>query len=52
MVMQSERQGGFSGGKAVVGGVLFGWLGAAVGGAIGKRKVTYQCSKCGYIVEK
>lgn len=52
MVMLSERQGGFSGGKAVVGAVIFGWVGGIIGGALGKRKVTYQCSKCGYIVEK
>lgn len=51
MEMVSERKGGFSGGKAVAGAVLLGPLGL-VGGALGKRKVAYQCSKCGYIVEK
>lgn len=46
----SERTGGFSGGKAVLGAVIAGPLGLAAG-ALGKKKVTYQCSKCGYLVE-
>jgi hypothetical protein len=48
-----ERKGGFSGGKAVVGAVLLGPIGL-IGGALGKKKVVYQCqsSRCGYTVEK
>lgn len=46
----SERKGGFSGGKAVAGAVLFGPIGIAAG-ALGKKKVMYQCQKCGYTVE-
>ena len=46
----SERTGGFSCGKAALGAVLIGPLGL-VAGAAGKKKVTYQCSKCGYLVE-
>lgn len=38
---------GFSVGKAVVGGVLFGPLGL-VGGALGKKKECYCCGKCGF----
>ena len=45
-----ERTGGFSGGKAVLGAVLVGPLGLAAG-ALGKKKVMYQCQKCGYTVE-
>ena len=45
-----ERTGGFSGGKAVVGAVLLGPFGLAAG-ALGKKKVMYQCTKCGYTVE-
>ena len=47
----SERKGGFSGGKAVTGAILLGPLGLAAG-ALGKKKTTYQCSNCGYIIEK
>ena len=43
----SERKGGFSGGKAVAGAILAGPIGIAAG-ALGKRKVLYQCDKCGY----
>lgn len=46
----SERTGGFSGGKAVLGAVLLGPIGVAAG-ALGKKKVLYQCQKCGYTVE-
>lgn len=49
--MMGERKGGFSGGKAVAGAVLLGPIGL-VGGALGKKKVAYQCSKCGYMIEK
>ena len=45
-----ERTGGFSGGKAVVGAVLLGPIGLAAG-ALGKKKVNYQCTECGYTVE-
>ena len=45
-----ERTGGFSGGKAAVGAVLLGPIGLAAG-ALGKKKVMYQCQKCGYTVE-
>ncbi len=46
-----ERKGGFSGGKAVAGAILAGPIGLAAG-ALGKKRVTYQCSRCGYTVEK
>lgn len=51
MKQESERTGGFSGGKAVLGAVIAGPIGIAAG-ALGKRKVTYRCAKCGYVVEK
>lgn len=51
MDMISERKGGFSGGKAVTGAIILGPIGL-VGGALGKKKRQYQCTKCGYIVEK
>lgn len=38
---------GFSVGKAVAGGLLFGPLGV-VGGALGKTKVDFYCPKCGF----
>lgn len=47
----SERTGGFSGGKAVLGAVLLGPIGIAAG-ALGKKKTTYFCTRCGYTVEK
>lgn len=46
----SERKGGFSGGKAVVGAVIAGPIGLAAG-ALGRKKTTYQCNRCGYTVE-
>lgn len=46
----SERKGGFSGGKALAGAVIAGPIGLAAG-ALGRKKITYQCDKCGYIVE-
>lgn len=46
-----ERKGGFSAGKAGLGAIALGPLGLAAG-ALGKRKVTYICKKCGYQVEK
>lgn len=45
-----ERTGGFSVGKAAVGGVLLGPVGL-VAGALGKKKVTLVCDNCGYTVE-
>ena len=38
---------GFSVGKAAVGGVLLGPVGL-LGGALGKKKATYCCGKCGF----
>ena len=38
---------GFSVGKAAVGAVLLGPVGL-VGGALGKKTVTYYCAKCGF----
>ena len=49
--MAGERQGGFSGGKAAAGAILLGPVGL-VGGLFGKKKVQYQCTNCGYVVEK
>ena len=46
----SERKSGFSGGKAVAGAILAGPIGIAAG-ALGKRKVLYQCERCGYTLE-
>lgn len=46
-----ERKGGFSGGKAVVGAVVAGPIGIAAG-ALGKKKTTYACVRCGYTIEK
>lgn len=45
-----ERTGGFSAGKAAVGGLLLGPVGIA-GGLLGKKKMTYKCRKCGYTFE-
>lgn len=45
-----ERKGGFSGGKALVGAVVAGPIGLAAG-ALGKKLVTYECSRCGYTIE-
>ena len=45
-----ERKGGFSGGKAAVGAIMLGPIGLAAG-ALGKKKVMYQCQNCGYTVE-
>ena len=38
---------GFSLGRAAIGGVLLGPVGL-LGGALGKNKSVYMCSKCGY----
>ena len=38
---------GFSVGKAAVGAILIGPVGL-VGGAFGKKKVTYYCAKCNF----
>lgn len=45
-----ERKGGFSGGKAALGAVLIGPVGLAAG-ALGRKKITYRCNRCGYTVE-
>lgn len=45
-----ERTGGFSGGKAAAGAILLGPLGLFAG-ALGKKKVKYQCKECGYTLE-
>lgn len=45
-----ERKGGFSGGKALIGAALVGPIGLAAG-ALGKKKTTYRCNRCGYTVE-
>ncbi|MBQ2941505.1 MAG: hypothetical protein IJD97_04645 [Clostridia bacterium] len=41
---------GFSVGKAAIGGILLGPVGL-VGGALGKKKTTYCCGKCGFTHE-
>lgn len=46
-----ERKGGFSAGKAAFGAIMLGPVGLAAG-ALGKKKITYRCSRCGYTVEK
>lgn len=51
MIPISERTGGFSGGKAVIGAVVAGPIGIAAG-ALGKKRTLYRCSNCGYTVEK
>lgn len=38
---------GFSVGKAAVGGLLLGPVGL-LGGALGKKKVSYYCRDCGF----
>ena len=45
-----ERTGGFSGKKAVIGAVVAGPIGLAAG-ALGKKKITYVCNRCGYSIE-
>jgi hypothetical protein len=45
-----ERKGGFSGGKALAGAVIAGPIGLAAG-ALGRKKTTYTCNRCGYTVE-
>jgi len=46
-----ERKGGFSAGKATLGAIIAGPIGLAAG-ALGKKKTTYRCSRCGYTIEK
>ena len=45
-----QRQGGFSGGKAAAGALLLGPLGLAAG-ALGRKKTTYICDACHYMIE-
>ena len=45
-----ERKGGFSVGKAAAGAIIAGPIGLAAG-ALGKKKITYVCNRCGYSVE-
>ncbi len=42
----TERKG-LSAGKAALGGIAFGPVGLAAG-ALGKKKATYVCGKCGF----
>ena len=42
-----DAKKGFSGGKALVGGIFLGPIGL-VAGAIGKRKHLYICANCGF----
>lgn len=51
MIAVSERKGGFSGGKALLGAVIAGPIGVAAG-AFGKKKVRYECPNCHYSIEK
>jgi len=45
-----ERTGGFSVWKAILGAFLLEPLGAAAG-ALGEKKVTYQCTNYGYTIQ-
>ncbi len=42
-----SQKAGFSYGKAAVGTIMFGAVGA-VAGLDGKKQSVYRCSKCGY----
>ena len=42
-----EQKKGFSVGKAALGGILLGPVGL-VGGLLGKKKISYYCTKCGF----
>lgn len=46
-VQVDQSNKGFSVGKAAVGGILLGPVGL-VGGALGKKTVTYYCKSCGF----
>lgn len=46
-VLVDQQNKGFSVGKAALGGFLLGPVGL-VGGALGKKKVFYQCGSCGF----
>ena len=50
LVPVSERTGGFGAGKAAIGAVIAGPIGLAAG-ALGRKKTTYCCKRCGYTVE-
>ena len=42
---------GLSAGKALVGGVVAGPVGAIVGGVMGKKYTTWACAQCGFMCE-
>ena len=46
-VQVDKSKSGFSVGKAAVGAALFGPVGL-VGGALGKKTLTYACGRCGF----
>ena len=48
--MVDESKKGFSVGKAAAGAVLLGPIGL-VGGALGKKRQSYYCGKCGFNLE-
>lgn len=50
MQAAGERTGGFSGGKAAIGAIVAGPIGLAAG-ALGRKRITYACNRCGYTVE-
>jgi rubrerythrin len=47
--MTGEENSRVDGKKAIIGAALLGPVGL-IGGAFGKKKVSYVCSKCGYTV--
>ena len=46
-VLLENNRKGFSAGKALLGGVLFGPIGL-VAGALGKKTTTFYCKRCGF----
>ena len=51
MMSKGEQTGGFSLGKAAAGAIIAGPIGIAAG-ALGKKQITYQCNRCGYIITR
>lgn len=49
--VSEPSRSGLSAGKAAVGGIIAGPVGAIVGAAMGKKTVTYHCRKCGWTEE-